>query len=89
MVHAHVVTNHENSDPQGAAFWLVEERPEGLKVKRCDGQTLEETEEPIVFQHYSLPYSLERSIGHNDALLLIAADEENQMVLYRVEAGKA
>ena len=99
VVHAHVVTNHENSDPQGAQFWLVEERPEGLRVSRRDGQTLEETEEPLGLQHYSLPYSLERSIGHwdwpikkglighEDALLLIAADEENRMVLYRVEVG--
>ncbi len=101
VVHAHVVTNHENSHPQGVHFWLVEERPEGLKVKRCDGQTLEETEEPLLLRHYSLPYSLERSIGHwdwpvkkgiighEDTLLLIAADEQNQMVLYRVEAGNA
>lgn len=100
VVHAHVVTNHENSDPQGTHFWLIEERPEGLKVKRCDGQTLAETEEPLPLQHYSLPYSLERSIGHwdwpvkkgligyQDALLLIAADDENRMVLYRVEAGE-
>jgi len=100
VVHAHVVTNHENSDPQGTQFWLVEERPKGLVVKRCDGQTLEETEEPLLLPHYSLPYSLERSIGHwnwpvkkglighEDALLLIAADEEKRMVLYRVEAGK-
>lgn len=99
VVHAHVVTNHENSDPQGTQFWLVEERPEGLRVSRRDGQTLEKTEEPLVLQHYSLPYSLERSIGHwdwpikkgligyEDALLLIAADEQNRMVLYRVEAG--
>lgn len=98
VVHAHVVTNHENSDPQGTHFWLVEERPEGLRVKRCDGQTLEETEESLLLKQYSLPYSLERSIGHwdwpvkkgiigyEDALLLIAADEQNQMVLYRVEA---
>jgi hypothetical protein len=101
VVHAHVVTNHENSDPQGTHFWLVEERPEGLKVSRCAGQTLEETEESLVLEHYSLPYSLERSvghwdwpvkkglIGHEDALLLIAADEQNRVVLYRVEAGKA
>ncbi len=100
VVHAHVVTNHENSDPEGTQFWLVEERPEGLKVSRCDGQTLEEVEEPLLLQHYSLPYSLERSIGHwdwpvkkglighEDALLLIAADEENRMVLYRIEAEK-
>jgi len=100
VVHAHVVTNHENSDPQGTHFWLVEERPDGLRVKRCNGQTLEETEEPLLLKHYSLPYSLERSIGHwdwpvkkgiighEDALLLIAADEQNRMVLYRVEAGK-
>jgi hypothetical protein len=98
VVHAHVVTNHENSDPLGTHFWLVEERPEGLTVNRCNGQTLEETEEALVLEHYSLPYSLERSIGHwdwpvkkgiigyQDALLLIAADEQNRMVLYRVEA---
>lgn len=99
VVHAHVVTNHENSDPQGTHFWLVEERPKGLGVSRRDGQTLEEVEEPITLTGWSLPYALERSvgewdwpvkkglIGHNDALLLIAADEQNQMVLYRVEAG--
>ena len=99
VVHAHVVTNHENSDPNGKEFWLVEERPKGLVVKRCDGQTLEEVEESLILEHYSLPYSLERSvghwdwpvkkglIGHEDALLLIAADEQNRMVLYRVEAG--
>jgi hypothetical protein len=98
VVHAHVVTNHENSDPKGTHFWLVEERPNGLTVSRCDGQTLGETEEPAMLKHYSLPYSLERSVGHwdwpvkkgiigyQDALLLIAADEQNRMVLYRVEA---
>ncbi|MHB8598229.1 MAG: hypothetical protein ACYDER_15610 [Ktedonobacteraceae bacterium] len=99
VVHAHVVTNHENSDPQGTHFWLVEERPKGLVVSRRDGQILEETEEPITLTGWSLPYALDRPvgewdwpikkgiIGHNDALLLIAADEENRMVLYRVEAS--
>jgi len=99
VVHAHVVTNHENSDPQGTQFWLVEERPKGLAVSRRDGQTLEEIEEPITLTGWSLPYALDRPvgewdwpvkkglIGYQDALLLIAADEENQMVLYRVEAG--
>jgi len=98
VVHAHVVTNHENSDPEGTHFWLVEERPKGLAVSRRDGQTLEETEKPLMLTGWSLPYALERSvgewdwpvkkgiIGHNDALLLIAANEENRMVLYRVEA---
>lgn len=98
VVHAHVVTNYENSDPQGTHFWLVEERPKGLTISRRDGQSLEETEEPMMLKHYSLPYSLERSIGHwdwpvkkgiigyQDALLLIAADEQNRMVLYRVKA---
>jgi len=99
VVHAHVVTNHENSNPQGTQFWLVEEHPKGLVVSRREGQTLEETEEPITLTGWSLPYALERSvgewdwpvkkglIGHEDALLLIAADEQNRMVLYRVEAG--
>ncbi|HVB24449.1 MAG TPA: hypothetical protein VNG51_21100 [Ktedonobacteraceae bacterium] len=100
VVHAHVVTNHENSDPQGTQFWLVEERPKGLIVSRREGQTLEETEEPITLTGWSLPYALDRPvgewdwpikkgiIGHENALLLIAADEENRMVLYRVEADK-
>jgi len=100
VVHAHVVTNHENSDPQGTQFWLVEERPKGLAVSRRDGQTLKEIEEPITLTGWSLPYALDRPvgewdwpikkglIGHEDALLLIAADEENRMVLYRVEADK-
>jgi hypothetical protein len=99
VVHAHVATNHENSDPQGTHFWLVEERPKGLGVSRRDGQTLGEVEEPLMLIGWSLPYALDRPvgewdwpikkgiIGHNDALLLIAADEENRMVLYRVEAG--
>ncbi len=98
VVHAHVVTNHENSDPQGTEFWLVEERPKGLVVRRRNGQTLEETEEPLMLTGWSLPYALEKPdgewdwpvkkgiIGYDDALLLIAADEENRMVLYRVEA---
>jgi len=100
VVHAHVVTNHENSDPQGTQFWLVEERPKGLIVSRRSGLSLEETETPVTLTGWSLPYALERSvgewdwpvkkglIGHEDALLLIAADEENRMVLYRVEADK-
>ena len=98
VVHAHVVTNHENSDPEGMYFWLVEERPKGLAVSRRDGQTLEEIEDPITLTGWSLPYALDRSvgewdwpikkgiIGYQDALLLIAADEKNRMVLYRVEA---
>ena len=99
VVHAHVITNHENSDPEGKEFWLVEERPKGLRVRRCDGQTLEDVEELLTLTGWSLPYALERPvgewdwpikkglIGYNDALLLIAADEENRLVLYRVEAG--
>lgn len=100
VVQAHVVTNHDNSDPHGRRFWLVEERRKGLRVSRCDGQTLGETEPPLDLVGWGLPAVQERSvghwdwpvkkglIGHDNALVLIAVDEQNRMVLYRVEAGE-
>lgn len=60
---------------------------------------MEKTETPVTLTEWSLPYALGRSvgewdwpikkgvIGHEDALLLIAADEQNRIVLYRVEAS--
>ena len=101
VVQAHVVTNHDNSDAQGRRFWLVEERRKGLRVSRCDGQTLGETEPALDLVGWGLPAQQERPlmghwdwpvkkglIGHNNALVLLAVDEQNRMVLYRVEAGE-